>query len=346
MNDIAKACEVSRATVNRAINNSPNIKPETKEKIMNLISQVGYVPNKQAQDLVIGKSRSIGLILHNMSTEFSNMIYNRTKDICDEKGYYLHFSSSSDNPFDEETNINALLEYNVDGLIIFPINKNPKMLERVLSKDIPVVQIFNKLESLNASGVYVNEYEVIKKVVNHLFSKGHKRLAYVDMRYGKFRHQNQTDIHFNTFVNDERKRAFRDALNEAGVVNEYQDIHTVFQYGEKNGIYDDKKFYDIIKSKDVATGVICFDDYTSLLLMYLLRINGIRVPEDVSIIGHDDLDILRFIEPRMATVREPIEEVVKAAMRILFEQIEEDKKEIEEICFDAEFLDGKSVIQI
>ncbi len=344
MEDIARMAGVSRGTVNRAIYGKTGINEETRKKILDLIAEVGYFPDRAAQSLVKGRSNAVGLVLHNMSNEFNIMMYDYVQKLCIERNYYLHFTSSNSNPLLEAQNIQRLIEYNVDGIIIFPIDRRGEMLRLAMSKGIAVVQILNLLPDIAAHSITVNEYGLVKQATQRLLDLGHRRVVFVEAMFGEYLSNLKAGSgRYNRYVYEERIRGYLDAMNEAGIATVrsdipifYEDRHT--QDGAKGFTQDLVKKYD-------PTALMCYDDFTAIWMMTGLKKLKIRVPEDISIIGFDNINTLKFIEPALSTIRVDYSEIARRAGQILFEEIDHPGN-LQQIELDGEYIEQASVVPL
>lgn len=316
MEDIAKICNVSRGTVNRALYNKPNINPETKKKILRVIEELGYSPDYIGQTLATGKSNTIGLILPNIINEFSAMLYTYIEQICSKNGVLLTLATSNDDPYKEEMHIDTFINRRFDGIIMFSINKNSDRIKKIIDKDIPLVLILNKVEGISCNYVCVDEYNSVNTAVQDLIEKNHKDIVYIDgiRNYSS---------NYNKYSNDIRFKAYKDTLRK----NNIKFIKE--NYIEFLPEYYDNDNLDILKElinrKNVPTAIMCFHDRIAVWVLTGLKHLNINVPQDISLIGFDDINELKHIEPKLTTIRTPILKIAKESIRILQDNIKSGK---------------------
>ena len=344
MEDIARICGVSRGTVNRAIYNKPGINEETRKRILEKIAEVGYFPDRIAQNLVKGKSNAIGLVLHNMTNEFNTMMYDYVQQQCIERGYYLHFASSNSNPELEAQNIQRLIEYNVDGIIIFPIDRRGELLRLALSKNIAIVQIQNLLPDLAAHSVTVDEHGAVYAAVKNLINRGHRKIVFVEAMFGEYLCRNQSGRgRYNRYVYEERIRGYLDAMKENGLKAVRSDIPIFFEYKDTKD--NAAGFVRNLMQEKQPTALMCYDDFTALWMLTGLKAIGRRVPQDVSVVGFDDVNTLRFVQPALSTVHVNYADVARRAGGILFEQIDHPGQ-LQQVEFPTEYIERETVADL
>lgn len=344
MEDIARICGVSRGTVNRAIYNKPGINDETRKKILDTIAELGYFPDRIAQNLVKGKSNSIGLVLHNMTNEFNSMMYDYVQQLCIERGYYLHFASSNSNPETEAQNIQRLIEYNVDGIIIFPIDRRGELLRLALAKNIAVVQILNLLPDLAAHSITVDEHGAVYTAVKNLIQRGHRRIVFVEAMFGEYLYRTQSGRgRYNRYIYEERIRGYLDAMKESGLKATRSDVPIFYEYSDTKD--NAARFVKDLIEKRHPTALMCYDDFTALWMLTGLKHAGLQVPQDISVVGFDDVNTLRFVQPALSTVRVNYADVARKAGDLLFEQIEHPGQ-LHQVEIQASYIERETVSTI
>jgi LacI family transcriptional regulator len=340
MEDIARMCGVSRGTVNRAVYNKPGIKEETRKLILDTIKKVGYYPDRAAQSLVSGRSHAIGMIMHNMTNEFNTMMYDYVQALCGERGYYLHFASSNSNPELEAQNIQRMIEYNVDGILIFPIDKRGELLNLAINKGISVVQMLNHLPQIRSHAVIADEQAAIRQLVNHMLNQGHTRITYVEAMFGDYLANVKDGTGaYNRYVYEERIKAYLETMAAAGHPVDRSEIPVFYEsrHTQDGGVGFAK---EVMASS--PTAILCYDDFTAIWLLTGLKKLGVKVPEDVSLVGFDDVNTLNFISPALSTIRVDFREVARLAAEMLFADLEE-KQQPQVIMVEGEFIDRDSI---
>lgn len=343
MSEIAEACNVSRITVHRVINGSPNVSDETREKVESFINKVNFITNKNAVTLSRKKSNTIALILHNVSTEFSSIVYDSIFQICAKKDYYLYLASSNNDPNREQKNIRTFIELGVDGIIIFSVSKNSEGLRLAVNNGIPVVQLLSTDDSIESVNVLIDQIAVSEEMTDFLIGKGHKNIVYVNGNYGSFLLSRKRESLYNMSIHHDRFNGYARAMAAAGIGNNllklefYQEL-----YSNEEHTFDELR--EVMQTR-CPSAIMCYDDYTALCVMSELKKWGYRIPEDVSVVGHDNIDMLKFVSPRLTTVDTSIKSLAQMCAEELFEQLSNGIA-AKKVMAGARIIEGDSVKQI
>jgi LacI family transcriptional regulator len=326
MNDIARICGVSKGTVNRALHDKPGINKETKEKVLAAIHEHGFRPDYRAKSLATGRTLSIGLILPNIENQSFAMISTLIEREFWERGYFLNLALSNDDAAKEERCLELFVDRRVDGLVVFPVNREPRQLQRVIDARIPTILMLNDLPGLDVGAVLVEERKSIAAMTRYILSLGHRRIAYID----GFRRYTER---YNDYINRERFAGFSEAIEEAGLdpsamrkAEFAPDYYGLEELGPLAGLFS---------GSEGASAAVCFHDRIAVWLLSRLERAGISVPRDLSITGFDDIEELQLIKPALTTMRNPFGRVADEVIRLLIEGIEGGRQSHERILLDA-----------
>ncbi|MDQ0257366.1 LacI family transcriptional regulator [Evansella vedderi] len=305
--DIARICGVSAGTVDRAINNRPGINENTKKRILKVAKELNYRPNYTAQSLVKGKTSTLGVILFDLHNRSFAQLMNAIELKARENGYFVYITLTDKDPNNEKQCIEYLVERNVDGIILFSVNRGNEFEDYLKSFDIPIITVFNKI-SENWDYVGIRERQAMKDAVTHLVNKGYERFIYVSpplMYMGKT----------NIYTQEERLYGFIEGLKS-------------FNIQEEPIIIKEKNYIDILKEwnfqSEYKTAVVCSCDLYALEVLQLLKEKGVNVPGNVGVMGFDNIDVLKYVTPRLTTVEYPIEQIGSDAVESLISKIEHD----------------------
>ena len=311
INDIARICGVSKGTVNRALNNKPEINPATKKNILEVVAEYGFSPDYRAKSLATGKTQTIGLVLPNIENQAFATISTLIEREFWQQGYLLNLALSNDDASKEERYLQLFMNRKIDGLIIFPVNRDLQGLKRIIKAGIPLVVILNSLP-VKASSVLLDERNSFAAIARYVLSLNHKKILYLD-GYRKYTER------YNDYINRERYAGIMLALEEYGVDPASIPV-----------VEFDPQFYDLDNlgpleqyfTKKGTSAVICFHDRIAVWLMMRLEHAGFRIPKDISVTGFDDVMELQNIKPGLTTLRNPFSQVAHEAIQNLLEQIE------------------------
>ncbi len=333
MKDIAAKCEVSVATVSKALNNQADIGASTRELIKKTAKEMGYLPNSQARALRTNRSYNIGVLFvdegrSGLTHDYFSKVLDSFKAVVEEHGYDLTFINCSKKRPAHMSYLEHSRYRGFDGVVIACIDFNdPEVLE-LSNSDIPLVTIdfmFN-----NRSSVISNNYAGMTSLVDYVVKQGHKKIAYV---CGE-----------DTAVTRNRLAAFYKVLEDNGinVPDEY-----VLQGSYRNIEKTEELTDTLLKLKDRPTCILYSDDYSAMGGLNAIYRHGLRVPADISIAGYDGVNIASKIEPKLTTIRQDTDAIGESAALKLISLIEKPKTTVEEqITVEGTLVEGKSVIKL
>ena len=336
--DIAKICGVGVSTVSRAINNHPDINPETKEKIMNTIKEYGYVPNNSARNLKRVDAKAIAVLVKGISNPFfANMIKVIEKE-CKKKHYYMELSHIESDEDEVDAALKVVKEKRLRG-IIFLGGLFSHSDEKLRKLTVPFVfstagSIPENISKKLYSNICVDDRKESARIVDYLIGLGHEKIAMIvaepnEQSIGKLR----LDGYY------EALQAHDIAINPNLV---YQTTNEVGHFSMENGYRTTKR---LIESGEEFTAVYAMADVLAIGAIRALLESGLRVPEDVSVAGYDGIDVSGYISPSLTTIRQPVEDMAKNTVKLLFDIIA-GKKEHQHITFDGELLERESTKEI
>lgn len=329
--DIAKKCGVSIASVSKALSGNSDLNVETEERIKKIAKEMGYVPNANARSLKTNKSNNIGILFvdktnSGLQHEYFSLILNGLKEEAEKNGFDVTFISNS---LKGGMTFYQHAKYrNCDGVIIASVDfKNPEVIELVES-DIPTVTIdyiFN-----NASAIVSDNVKGLAEIVKYVYGKGHRRIAFI---HGE-----------DTNVTRQRIASFYKTMEEFGiqVPDEYVKKAT-YHLPRESG----HATRELLALKDRPTCIIYPDDYSLLGGLTEIESSGLRVPEDVSVVGYDGINISRLLRPMLTTYVQNSDGIGLLAAQKLVEIINHPKTSIPETIQVSGFMqEGETVADI
>lgn len=328
--DIAQRAGVSTATVSNVINGNHNrVSRATIDKVQKIIDEMGYSPSAAARSLASKESKIIGVVVPNLNKDqifsinaYTNQVIARLEQYVRNKGYYLMIRCV------ERCReiVPIFSSWNADGAVIlgaFP--EEVEELEKLLK--IPTVYLDAHAPNLDIANVGIDDYRGGFLMGRYLLSKGHRRIALVTPYVG------------SPGVVQNRYHGFCDALKEQGLALSSEDIFesaTNIACGSQAGV-------DIALSGKGYTAVAAMSDMSALGIMSGLRTCGLRVPEDVSLIGFDGLEEANYVQPALTTIAQDINKKCDIAGDILFQMIDTKEKTVINKTLDIELVERQSV---
>lgn len=327
--DIARHLNVSVATVSRALRDLPDIHPDTKKSVIDLAKEWDYQPNQLATSLVKSLTKTIGVIVPNLGYHFFSTAINGIEEEANKAGYSILVTQSRESFEKELTNVRDLARGQVDGFIVSVSRETSdyEHFKRLQRKGIPLVFFDRDVEELEVSKVVINNREAAKQAVNHLFAQGCKQIAILaGPSFLSLTHQ--------------RLLGYRDALEENGYLPIDHSLIVNGDYSHDNAIALTHQLMSLPVSPD---GIFAVSDRLAVGAIVALKQRGMRIPEDVALIGFNNEPIGSLVSPTLSSVAQPIEEIGRTAARLLLNQLNYKGKDL--YPFEVKILPTELVIR-
>ena len=304
--DVAKMAGVSVATVSHVVNKTRYVSDELTARVVKAIEEADYHPNVMAGTLRGKKTRTAGLIV----PDSANPLYAELAKAIEERLFQRNITlmlCNTEHQFGRELeSIDALRSKMVDGLIIIPATRKAEHINRLVASGLPVVVLDRPIKGVTADQVLIDHYQGAYVAAEHLAVNGLKRIAYLDKKY-------------DLLSTAERLRGFKDALAAHGLTF-YDSLHAACGVSLEDGRRAMEKL--ITSGTSIPDGVICFDDTIAMGALRAVHDRGLRVPQDVAIIGFDDMPLCAHTVPRLTTVAYPRVRMADAACEVLLKRID------------------------
>lgn len=328
--DIAQATGVSATTVSNVIHGKDNrVSAETIQKINDAIKQLGYVPNMSARSLVSSSSKVIGFVNHVITRDNANFMddpfhsaaIGAIETALRENGYYLMLRTVET----AEELVTFLQNWNMDGLFFTGIFKD-KFFDSVAGLHIPVVLIDSYVHTSQFCNVGLEDFTGSYKATRYLIEKGHRRIGFASPNIK------------DGGVLQERFLGYKAALAESSIPF---DKSIIFQH-EMDLASAKLASDEIVKHPDL-TGVVVSADIMAAGIMTGLREHGVRIPDDISIIGFDDINIARLVSPPLTTIRQDMNLKGRLAVDFMLQLLNGTPLETKEIVLPTKLIERDSV---
>lgn len=310
LKQIAETCGVSLGTVTRALNDKPGIKPQTKERILRVSNELGYRPHLLARSLRMGRSMTIGIVVYDLDNRFFSQLVNALEKAAKDSGYFFYLTLSNHDLDEERACLERLVGLNVDGILVVPTNKGNEFAQFVKSLRVPVVTVGNRLSS-TIPFVGIQDRQSMRSAVGLVADRGYGRIVFVSPPLSYKGKENIYEV-------EERYEGFREGIKERGI---------------EGLVLKEKAFGEpllaILRGGGPRTAVMCTSDIYALEALLHVRAAGMDVPRDLGLLGFDDIDMLKYITPRLTTISFPIARVAAEAFALL------------KRCMDGERADGE-----
>lgn len=333
MTDIARLAGVSIATVSRVINNSPGVSDENREKIARLIDEMGYHPNFSARSLVHQSTRTIAII--NMQTlgqlhtqPASGRLLQGIESVLSNRGYRCTILSR-DEFAQDLSELRLIKGGSVDGVLLNGVKLNDPLAIELRQRQFPFVIIGRAIGIVNSFYVDIDNVQGAYAAVRAMIGLGHRRIAHVCG-------SQQTNLGV------ERLEGYRRALLDSGLP--YNEEYVIDAGITREEVYDSvRHFIERIDPNQLPTAFFIFNDFFAIPVIRALLDAGLRVPDDVSVIGFDDDDASRYLNPPLASVRAPIYEMGAKAAEMLLKLIDHEPIETPQLILKTEVIERSSL---
>ncbi|RUS47477.1 LacI family DNA-binding transcriptional regulator [Cohnella sp. AR92] len=315
--DVAKKSGLSVVTVSRVLNNSSSVRPSNREKVLQAMRELNYHPNASARSLARGKTGIIGLTLTTLHDSFLDAVVKEANDRLAEHGYFLALSIS--NRYSDAFHRSLFQEDRVDGILLLsPIDESEYVME-LKQKKIPFVLIDNSQKNPSVSSVVVDNFKGGYEATKHLIDLGHKEISHIGGSEG-------------FLSTKERERGFLFAMEEAGLT----------PFSVERGSFEISTGYriamDWIASGRMPSAVFAADDYIALGILDACKNAGVRVPNELSVVGFDDQYLASEFRPTLTTVRQPADKIAAEAVELLLGVMAEPAKRSATVQIEPELI--------
>lgn len=328
--DIKKQTGLSLATISKYINGG-NVLPENRIKIEKAIKDLNYQVNEIARGLVTNKTRTVGVVVYSVEDMFNGTLLHHIGNALRKEKYALIICDSCNDEKIEAENIKFLINKKVDGIIIVPIARRSEFLEPAFKADVPVVLLDRPLNDIQLDCVGINNRLSAKLAVEKLIENNHRKIAII---CANLNHE---------YTGFERYKGYLDALEDAKIpVNrEYirMGLHSI-EFGQKS-------MMELLALKDRPTAVFMSNNDLCLGALIALNESELSCPENISMIGFDELIISHVIKPQLCVVAQPMKEMSDKAVEILMSHIHKKGNQIPvNIILSTKIREGDSILRI
>ncbi len=326
--DIARAAKVSHSTVSRALSGNSGIPEETAERIKKIASSMGYVPSAVARSLKTNRSQVLGVIVSRIDDPFFSEILQGIEDVIQAEGYSLFVAASNRDDAREKTIAQTMLEHRVDGLIVGTTQFGEEHYNLLHQFGFPIVAVGNRELNEMQYTVYHDDIYGSSEVTRHLIELGHHRIGFL----GNARAKRTTEGRLRGFQ-QEMKAAKLAVRKEDIFVTEFDQI----QGGEAGAQY----FMNLVER---PTAIMCFNDMMAIGMMKAFRLAGVKIPQEVSVVGFDDIPFAAYTSPSLTTFEQPKYQLGYEAAKMMSRLLHAESGAVLEGS-QAKMLRGKLIIR-
>lgn len=311
INEIAKRAGVSKATVSRVLNDTKPVSPEIKQKVLDVIKDTNFVPSALGRSLSLKKSHLIGVIIPDLANPVFSRIISGMESYIRNKSYSLLITATDFNIDTGIKHIKILNEKAIDGLIFLAGSMNAELVETLSAFNKPVVVIGSDIGSDDIPVIEIDNFKASYDATQYLINLGHKRIAMIRGPLS------------DRYAGRERFKGFEAAMNENGLFNPQLVVEGLYAFD-----HGYSGMLSILMRSPMPTAVFCANDLMAIGGIKCALDNGLSVPDHISFMGFDDVDIAQMYNPTLSTVKQPFEEKGLLAIEQLIYRIEKDEESL------------------
>lgn len=315
MRDVAREAGVSIKTVSRVINEESVVEETTRAGVQEAIDRLGYRPNELARGLKGSRSRTVGLIIADISNPFFADLCKEVEEVARSRGYSVILCASAEDAATEHEYIELLLQRRVDGLLLVPA---PGEHARLSREELPIVALDRPLESIDTATVLAESRKGARLATQHLVSHGHRRVAFVgdDERL---------------YTARQRLAGYLDTMNGSGLC-------TLYRLGARDISSAADATRELLSAQEPPTALLAGNGLITAGILRALDERGMRPPRDIALVGFDDTELLSTLRPRLTLLHQPSKEMGRRAAEMLFKRIDDQNLASEHVALPTELV--------
>jgi DNA-binding LacI/PurR family transcriptional regulator len=320
--EVARLAGVSQSTVSRVFTPGSSVSEKARRRVLEAAKELGYRPNALARGLIMNKTNMIGLVMADIHNPFYPEVLDKFTKGLHEKGYHVLFVQTKNDEIQQDE-ISQFLEYNVAGVIVTDALLSSNVVSQFSENNIPVILFNRYTKDFSCHFVCCDNYSAGKKIGEYLFKKGHRRFAYIAGR-------------MNTSTSRDREIGFREALCQRGI----EPVVEVGDYTYEGGY---RAALRLLKEDHPPDAIFCANDIMALGAIDAAKSLEVSIPEEVSIMGFDDITMASWPPYSLTTWQQPVDEMIEATIHTLLSQINGEREGPVSVLLPGSLIERRSV---
>ena len=314
--DVAKKAGVSVTSVSRVLNGGKYVRDEIRERVLKTVEEMGYTPSSIARSLVLRKTNMIGVIIPDLTSSFHSTILSSIEEVASRNSYSILVSNIAEDIEKEKMYLNDFKQMRVSGIIVMHEKVNPEIIQIFNTMEMPIVFSSVKPKGVNNfTSIVINNTKASYDATKYLIDLGHRQIAFIG--------GDMNDI----TSGQERYNGFMSAMEDNGIKVEENFV----KFGDYKVNDGYAKMNEILKKKPYPTAVFAASDDMAVGAMNAIFDHGLRVPDDISVMGFDGSNFTEFIRPKLTSMEQPIRELGKLSVELLIRQINNQDRFLDEV---------------
>ncbi|MGE5376080.1 MAG: LacI family DNA-binding transcriptional regulator [Bacteroidota bacterium] len=301
--DVARLAGVSPITVSRVLNHSGYASEETRTRVEAAVAELGYVPNTLARGLRSKRTNTLALVMTDITNPFFTLIARGVEDTASNSGYTVIFCNTDESEKEEEKYLNILVQKQVDGILLVPACSNSQPLNFLQSNEIPFVLLDRRVPGTRSDLILCDSKQGAYNLTQHLIELGHKRIVTIT---------GPREIS----TSQDRASGYRQAMKDAGLADSIQ-VH--YGYFTQNSGYERTR--QLLALDPRPTAILGGNNFITIGILQALKDAGLCVPEDMSVVGFDDLPASMIVDPFLTVASQPAYQMGSQATELLLKRI-------------------------
>ena len=327
--DIAEAAGVSHSTVSRALRGAGRMSDETRRRILELAKEMGYTPDAQARSLVKGRTNTVGVVVTTIADPFVVDVVDGIEDVAQGAGYSVFLSSSHMDPQREMGVVETFRQRRVDAVIVTSSRVGSLYAADLEQFGAPIVLINNQQAGRYLYSVSADEVDGARIATEHLLALGHRRIGYIGSS-------------FRPVSSKRRQQGYREALEARGVaLDSAMEALPAVQSDLDAG----RRGLEMLWSQR-PTAILTYNDMTALGVLQKARQLSIAIPQHLSLMGFDNIEVTQFVTPTLSTVHQPRKTMGRAAMEMALKLLHDEQVEQTNILFSCRLVVRESTASL
>ncbi len=312
MKQLAELCGYSRVTVSAALHGKPGVSDKVRDEILRVANEQNYTPNKMAASLKGERSYLIGMLVRDITNPFYTQMIKVIDEVVSASGYSLLLLNTNEDPEREESCLKTFFSYYIDGLLLSPFiqqDNSYKLLDHFIKKGTPVIMLDRMEANSDVGYVGFRNRMGAHSAIEHLINQGHKKISYLAGPSA-------------SISSMERGEGFLKSLNEHGLKT---NDHTITPCGSSSEDGYNAALKLLKSEQSRPSAILCFNDLVAIGVYRAAQELGLKIPEDLSVIGFDNIELTEILAPPLSTISLHINQVAKDAAEKLLACIEKNE---------------------
>ncbi len=318
--DVAEAAGVSIATVSRVLANKPHVRPEVQKRVMKVVNELNYRPNRVAQNLRSNTSKIIALVVSDIENPFFQRVSRAVDDAAYEQGYIVMLCNTDENPVKEESCLNLLRDENVAGVILSPTRRTIEKFSEIPALDMPTVIIDRHANNLAVDNVVIDNVQAAHALTSHLIEHGYRRIGGV---FGS-----------NSITGSQRHEGFLRALKEHNM-KPAADLIKFASPREDEGFNTTMKLLVLQNRPDA---ILTSNSLLAAGVLLAIRECKLHIPTDIAFASFDDTTCAQLLEPAITVIDQPTYEIGRTATELLIKRIQDPTRSNREVVLKTKLI--------